>query len=134
MTKKQLSPADEGDLFANERFSWFRGRLEEKGYFLKLMWSCNSGAYNPETGKKFKYANLGMFMVCGTPGGIPATVSTMVICSYGKDGFGLWLDQGALSMDHAIKKIIGGGAAEEDARELKMASEMLKGVNKLLKK
>lgn len=102
--------ADECDLFSNERFSHFRRELEDKGFVLKLLWSAHSGACNPDTGRKFRYDNVGLFAVCSGQGEYtgPPKVSTVIIVNYGqRDGFGLWLDPGGNDFGSDIRAITG---------------------------
>jgi hypothetical protein len=105
MTMVAKPRAEECDLFSNERFAKFRAMLEAKGYFLKLMWSCRSGAHNPETGKQFKYDDIGMFVVCGQK---RPKVSTLIVQNYGqRDGFGLWFDSQANGYEADVATITG---------------------------
>lgn len=104
MTEAQRAAEAEGDLFSNKRFSAFRSRLEGDGFTLKLLWSAKTGHYNSDTGKPYRYDNLGFFAVCGPR---KPKVTTFITVSYGKDGFGLWLDSCTNNFDDDVAAIVG---------------------------
>lgn len=98
----------ESDLFGNERFQMFRSMLEEKGYHLRLLWSANSGSCNPDTGKRFRYDNVGLFAVV-TDGTVPPPkTGTVLIQNYGHThGYGIWFDGGSNDFEADLKLITG---------------------------
>lgn len=97
------------DLFSNERFVAFRNALESKGLALKVLWSCNNGSLDFDTGKRFKYDNVFMFAVCGRlAGDKQPKVATVIVQDYGgKNGIGLWFDTVSNSLDDDIAFVTG---------------------------
>lgn len=72
------------------------------------MWSCKSGAFNPLTVKPFKYDNLGCFAIWnGQHGSKRPQSSTIIVASYGRDGYGIWFDSGHNDWSADIKLMMG---------------------------
>jgi hypothetical protein len=88
-------------IYDNDRFDQFRSKLEAKGVILKMMWEAKSERHQ-NSRKKYDVA---CYAVVGAPDG--GYRGTIMVVSYGDDGFATYWEPGSASMDADVARIMG---------------------------
>ncbi len=90
------------NIFDNERFADFRAELAGRGVMLQNLWSAKSDRTQNDYGEN---ADVGCFSVVNPHSG--GYTGTIIVTSFGDDGFDINWQSGSLNMDDDIAKIMG---------------------------